>query len=411
MIRPTGDGTFTRNGGKVEVVLGRDDLEEVTANNVHQIETVTVHKEYVSVDQGDDIALIRIATPWKGSVARLSLSSADDPMDAKTYAAGFGNLEQDQAVGWKTARNGALIRASSTTLQEVSLPIVATAACRAAYQVKFKNAKIGSEQVCAGYDRGRQDTCNGDSGGPLVFYDADNCPVQLGVVSWGDGCAQPNAYGIYSRVSAYRDWIVQHAPEVAAAAAREVKKPPPTAIADQTLAAALQQLENAIPSAKGRIRISTSGGKRLKLKSTISITADSDVSGRLVLLDVNASGEVVQIFPNRHVTDESAKFITGGKSASIPDAANPAYGGTAGFQVTEPLGRSRLIGIVAPQDVQIADIVDAPERIAKGFAKEGAPVSYLSNLFDRLLGAAAASPRGAADQSWALGETAYDVIP
>jgi trypsin len=56
-----------------------------------------------------------------------------------------------------------------------------------------------------------QDACQGDSGGPLVVHghrgpDGSD-DVQVGVVSWGIGCAQESFPGVYSRVSKAYEWI------------------------------------------------------------------------------------------------------------------------------------------------------------------------------------------------------------
>jgi secreted trypsin-like serine protease len=59
--------------------------------------------------------------------------------------------------------------------------------------------KPGAEKVA--------DTCQGDSGGPMFVKMQDNSFVQVGIVSWGDGCGIPRTYGVYARVSAYMDWI------------------------------------------------------------------------------------------------------------------------------------------------------------------------------------------------------------
>ena len=49
---------------------------------------------------------------------------------------------------------------------------------------------------------------SGDSGGP-VFQWAGQYWEQVGIVSYGDGCAQPGLPGVYTRLSYYYHWIEQ----------------------------------------------------------------------------------------------------------------------------------------------------------------------------------------------------------
>ena len=312
------DAQSDLRGWTVQVVLGRDDLEAVTASQVYEVKNIVMHEAYANAEKGNDIALVNLKTAWNGPVARISLSTAGEPVDAISFAAGFGALKSGQRPTWKTTRSGETIAVSSAALQEVTLPLVDATTCRAQYQAKplFKNAKIGPQQICAGYDRGRMDTCQGDSGGPLVFYDANNCPKQIGIVSWGAGCAEAKSYGVYTRVSAYREWILRHAPEADRLANEQ--KPAGAAIADQTLAVALQQLEATFSSAKGRVRVAVSGGNKVRLGELFSFAVSSEVSGRLVLLDVSAIGEVVQIFPNRHIVLERGEVHRQGRQRHYP---------------------------------------------------------------------------------------------
>jgi secreted trypsin-like serine protease len=65
--------------------------------------------------------------------------------------------------------------------------------------------------VCAGAPN--IDSCYGDSGGPL-FARNNGSPIQIGIVSWGNGCAKKRFPGVYSEVNntestgiGIRNWI------------------------------------------------------------------------------------------------------------------------------------------------------------------------------------------------------------
>jgi len=102
--------------------------------------------------------------------------------------------------GWGTLSSGGQM---PEKLMEVSVPYVTNEICNSA---EAYGGQVQDTEICAGYKEGGKDSCQGDSGGPLVFI-KDNQFYQVGVVSWGEGCAAANKYGVYGNVAALKDWI------------------------------------------------------------------------------------------------------------------------------------------------------------------------------------------------------------
>ncbi|XP_040211911.1 serine protease 30-like [Rana temporaria] len=89
------------------------------------------------------------------------------------------------------------------------VPLIDHNTCTEIYNSVGSSTPIHYDRICAGYRNGQKDACLGDSGGPLV------CKVrgiwyQVGIVSWGIGCAEPYYPGVYTQVTAYQNWIRSH---------------------------------------------------------------------------------------------------------------------------------------------------------------------------------------------------------
>ncbi|XP_053615647.1 uncharacterized protein LOC128678250 isoform X2 [Plodia interpunctella] len=100
---------------------------------------------------------------------------------------------------------------SASHLQVIQLPVVTNEQCAQAYS-NYNVVHIDDSIICAGELRGGKDACQGDSGGPLMqtLYNATARTVywyQIGVVSFGKKCAEPDFPGVYSRVTHFMPWL------------------------------------------------------------------------------------------------------------------------------------------------------------------------------------------------------------
>jgi trypsin len=89
----------------------------------------------------------------------------------------------------------------SSRLLKVSVPVVSQTQCRNVY-----GSQLTDRMFCAGVDAGGKDSCQGDSGGPIV----DSSKTLIGLVSWGQGCAEAGYPGVYARVGAFTSFITSN---------------------------------------------------------------------------------------------------------------------------------------------------------------------------------------------------------
>ena len=177
-------------GGSIDVVLGTNDLT-ASASTYERIAVIQqiAHPSYNSGTQDNDIALLELAEASSQTPIAWNTSSAYN-------AAGLTST----VIGWGTTSYPTT--SYPEMLMQVNVPIVSNATCSASYP-----GQITSNMLCAGYAAGGKDSCQGDSGGPLMVSTGSGSYVQVGVVSWGDGCALAGYYGVYTRVSNYAAWI------------------------------------------------------------------------------------------------------------------------------------------------------------------------------------------------------------
>jgi len=174
---------------------GRHNVKAATETGMqsHTVSRVIRHPQHSSLRNTNDIALLELTKDlvFDEHVQPICLPHADDGLfvDEDSIITGWGALRE----------NGA----AATTLQKVTVPVITNAACQKAYPTET----IAETMLCAGFQAGGKDSCQGDSGGPQHFVGEDGRMVQIGVVSWGYGCARAGYPGVYTRTTSYIDWI------------------------------------------------------------------------------------------------------------------------------------------------------------------------------------------------------------
>ncbi|WP_254878871.1 trypsin-like serine protease [Streptomyces sp. NA04227] len=171
----------------ITVTAGTNDLESPDALKVKSTEVLRPSGEPL----GQDWGLIKLEKPL--DLPTLPIATDDTYNDGEFTIAGWG-------ADAKGERQRHLLKAT--------VPFVDDATCEKAYGDKLKP----TTELCAGYvGKGGIDSCQGDSGGPMFRKDEAGALVQVGIVSWGQGCGDPKYPGIYTDVSHFAEEIAEAA--------------------------------------------------------------------------------------------------------------------------------------------------------------------------------------------------------
>jgi len=202
------------------VWVGRFKRPEWKSPGFFKASRIWVHPGYTPIEE--DVALIRLDRPAPQRAVPFILPDDDAVWPPGTIST---------VIGWGHTKDyGGEQGVLADVLRQVRVPVVTDELCATQYPVDDPTSTFDADtMLCAGTVKGGKDSCQGDSGGPLLV---ENQEIwwQIGVVSWGAGCAKPNAPGVYSRLETLGAIIIE-----TLEADTEAPVGPPTVTTDEVL--------------------------------------------------------------------------------------------------------------------------------------------------------------------------------
>ena len=159
-----------------------------------------------------------------------------------------------------------------------------------------------------------------------------------------------------------------------AAFASATAPPPSPAVVTKDLL--IRAVERLAERAGTGVSVRMEPGTRLVIESPLEIVVESDRDGHLVLLDINAAGEMTQIFPNELSLGSG---VPGTVRAGEP-VRLPGEGAGFRFKATPPAGAGVLLAIVSEESPQVRDLVSRH----KDLAVVARPSAYLVEMDEAL---------------------------
>mmetsp|Transcript_32351 Transcript_32351/g.68054 ORF Transcript_32351/g.68054 Transcript_32351/m.68054 type:complete len:315 (+) Transcript_32351:247-1191(+) len=189
-------------GGNYNVVMGRHDWNDNDGQVIAKKSELS-HPDYNARSTDNDFMLVFLN--------RATTASNVDLVSLNSRAAVPSVGQGVTVMGWGDTDIRDTVSELSNVLMNVNVKAITNQDCDDSegtingFSDNY-NDRITENMLCARANQ--RDSCQGDSGGPLVIKGGNaGADVQVGVVSWGVGCASQHFPGVYSRVSRAYDWI------------------------------------------------------------------------------------------------------------------------------------------------------------------------------------------------------------
>lgn len=177
------------------VVVGRTVLTS-SQGQKRKVVDIAIHPRWDPETSRFDAAVITLANPIHGIDPVMLPTPGTDALERPgtvVVATGWGNTIA-QPVGPGPGGVHYPYR-----LREVWVRLVSAQECVNSYTIEGTTYVDPKTMICAG--RTGKDTCQGDSGGPLFVGAVGGGYLQVGITSWGAGCAATGYPGVYTRLS------------------------------------------------------------------------------------------------------------------------------------------------------------------------------------------------------------------